>query len=75
MPQVQDRFAWLLPGMSLSTLHKLITWSSDRGENSDIAVKGAMVVSDMLAGGGDNGTLGNITKPTIGAATVGKHGK
>ncbi|GAQ45821.1 hypothetical protein AtubIFM57143_006305 [Aspergillus tubingensis] len=27
--------------------------------------QGAMVVSDMLAGGGDNGTLGNITAPAV----------
>ncbi|OOF90878.1 carbohydrate esterase family 5 protein [Aspergillus carbonarius ITEM 5010] len=34
---------------------------------------GAMVVSDMLAGGGDNGTLGNITSPSVDPETLGSH--
>lgn len=33
-----------------------------------------MVVSDMLAGGGDNGTLGNITAPAVDPET-GSHSK
>ncbi|RAL02609.1 alpha/beta-hydrolase [Aspergillus ibericus CBS 121593] len=35
--------------------------------------QGAMVVSDMLAGGGDNGTLGNITSPSVDPDTLGSH--
>jgi hypothetical protein len=32
-----------------------------------------MIVSDMLAGGGDNGILGNITEPMIAAESIGSH--
>ncbi|KAI8307359.1 hypothetical protein K4K59_010950 [Colletotrichum sp. SAR11_240] len=35
--------------------------------------QGAMVLGDILAGGGDNGILGNLTSPSIDASTVGKH--
>ncbi|EQB49359.1 hypothetical protein CGLO_11318 [Colletotrichum gloeosporioides Cg-14] len=35
--------------------------------------QGAMVLGDILAGGGDNGILGNLTQPSVDASTVGKH--
>lgn len=37
--------------------------------------QGAMVVGDMLAGGGGNSVLGNITLPTIDPQGVGSHSK
>ncbi|CAI7589277.1 unnamed protein product [Penicillium crustosum] len=35
--------------------------------------QGAMVVSDMLAGSGDNGTLGALSHPTVDSRTLGSH--
>ncbi|KAK1850566.1 acetylxylan esterase precursor [Colletotrichum chrysophilum] len=35
--------------------------------------QGAMVLGDILAGGGDNGILGNLTQPSIDSSTVGQH--
>ncbi|KAJ5334418.1 hypothetical protein MYU51_019509 [Penicillium brevicompactum] len=35
--------------------------------------QGAMVVGDMLAGGGDNGTLGAFSQPTVNSRTLGSH--
>lgn len=32
-----------------------------------------MVVSDMLAGSGDNGTLGAFSEPTVNSRTLGSH--
>lgn len=32
-----------------------------------------MVVSDMLAGGGDDGTLGNLTRPSVNPNTLDSH--
>ncbi|KAF0327032.1 acetylxylan esterase precursor [Colletotrichum asianum] len=37
--------------------------------------QGAMVLGDILAGGGDNGILGNLTQPSIASSTVGQHTK
>lgn len=37
--------------------------------------QGAMVLGDVLAGGGDGNILGNYTKPLVDARTVGDHSK
>ncbi|KAJ0383521.1 hypothetical protein COL922a_010319 [Colletotrichum nupharicola] len=37
--------------------------------------QGAMVLGDVLAGGGDNRILGNLTQPSINSSTVGQQSK